>query len=381
MTKLISVEDFRAELRAKRPVDSGVFRATTETPVADENSRKIRFCFSDGSIDRMGDTIDPNGWDLRDFNANPVALWAHDSSQPPIGRASNVTVEGARLMGDIDFISAETYAFSDTIYRMVREKFLNAVSVGFIPLEYSFVENDPDRGWGIDFKRQQLLEISVCPVPANPNALADARAKGIDTRPLIEMYERLLASDGKTILPREELERLRKASKEPAMTKPPPRSDEPNDDEPKGKCGRAKDVACGMSDPSECSVHGKTKDVEPDETDPNDKKALRKLLRLLRVKDAADGDPDDVPLAHEDAIRMAHKCLRTSKAFLTEGLIHHNKAVDLLGDVVDAIDAAPDDDKKPVDDAEDEPSDDDDAATAKAKQKRRAAKLLAKYKI
>lgn len=169
------------------------------------------------------------------------------------------------------------------------------------------------------------------------------------------------------------------------MTKLRLRSDDkPDDDEPtKGKCGRAKDAACGMSEPSECSVHGKTKEADPDETDPNDEKALRRLLRFLRVKDAADGDPDDVPLAHEDSIRMAHKCLRTSKAFLTEGLIHHNKAVDLLGDVVDAIDDAPadDDDKRPVDDAEDEPSDDDDAATAKAKQKRRAAKLMAKYKI
>jgi HK97 family phage prohead protease len=338
---LITVDQLRFELKAGRRPGGGVFRIATEDPVADKGSRKIRFCFSDGSVDRMGDTIDPNGWDIRDFNANPVALWAHDSSQPPIGRAGNVVVEGARLMGDIDFIPPETYAFSETIYQMILGKFLNAVSVGFIPLEYSFVENDPDRGWGIDFKRQQLLEISVCPVPANPNALADARAKGIDTRPLIEVYERLLAGDGKAIIPREELIRLREAAKEPKMTKIRLRSDDPTDDPTKTTCGRAKGSACGMTDPSECAVHGKAR-TDDDPVDPDDEKALvralRRILGLRRTDDDGGPEGDDPPIAHEDAIRMAHKCLRTSKAFLTEGMVHHAKAVDLLGDVVDALD-------------------------------------------
>jgi HK97 family phage prohead protease len=129
----------------------------------------------------MGDTISAAGWDISDFMRNPVALWAHDSSAPPIGRASNVRVEGGRLMGDIEFASASVYEFADTIYRLALGKFINAVSVGFLPIRYQFVDNDPDRGFGIDFLEQTLLEISVCPVPANPNALAEARAKGIDT--------------------------------------------------------------------------------------------------------------------------------------------------------------------------------------------------------
>jgi len=352
---LITIDQFRKEVREGRKPSAGVFRVSTEAPLDVEGAaRTKRFCFSDNAIDRMGDTIDADGWELADFNRNPVALWAHDSSQPPIGRASNVVVEGNRLMGDIEFASPETYAFADTIFRLLVDKFLNAVSVGFIPLEYSFVDNDPDRGFGIDFKRQTLLEISVCPVPANPNALANARAKGIDTRPLIEMYERLLASDEQTIIPRAELERLRKAAKEPPMaTKPKPtlRADDSDDDEnkPKGKCGRGKDAACGMTDPEECSIHGKTRAEEP--VDPDDEKALRRALRrLLRAADPDDAkDPDDAPIAHEDAIRMAHKCLRTSKAFLTEGMLHHAKAVDLLSGVVDALDEG-DPEQNPPDD-------------------------------
>ena len=100
---------------------------------------------------------------------------AHDSSSPPIGRASHILVEGERLMGDIEFAAPETYEFADTIYRLVQEKFINAVSVGFMPIEWSWSE-DKSRPGGIDFERCELLEISVVPIPANANALIEARA-------------------------------------------------------------------------------------------------------------------------------------------------------------------------------------------------------------
>ena len=224
MTVLMSADQFRGELRAKRKPVGGVYRVSVAQPLPVAGAeRTLRFCFSDGSVDRMNDTIAAAGWDLTDFSANPVALWAHDSSAPPIGGARNVGVEGDRLLGDIEFAPPETYAFADTIYRLVLGKFLRAVSVGFLPTRYAFVENDPERGFGIDFLEQALLEISVCPVPANPNALQEARRKGIDTRPLVEWAERTLDGDGKATLPRAELERLRRAAKEPTMTRPTPR--------------------------------------------------------------------------------------------------------------------------------------------------------------
>jgi HK97 family phage prohead protease len=168
MTVLMSADQFRGELRAKRTPAGGVYRVSVAQPLpVDGAERTLRFCFSDDSVDRMGDTIAAAGWDIADFMANPVALWAHDSSAPPIGGARNVGVEGNRLLGDIEFAPPETYAFADTIYRLLLGKFLRAVSVGFLPTRYAFVDNDPDRGFGIDFLEQALLEISVCPVPAN----------------------------------------------------------------------------------------------------------------------------------------------------------------------------------------------------------------------
>jgi HK97 family phage prohead protease len=184
MTQFVPQLDFHRLARAGQARGRAVLRVSTIKPrVFNDGSRRIRFCFSDNSVDRYGDTVNSAGWELANFRTNPVALWAHQSDEPPIGRASNVGLEGNRLMGDITFADANTYAFADTIYRLYVGGFLNAVSVGFLPIEYSFVENDPDRGWGIDFQRQELLEISPCPIPANANALlAEAKSLGLGPR-------------------------------------------------------------------------------------------------------------------------------------------------------------------------------------------------------
>ena len=62
---------------------------------------------------------------------------------------------------------------------MVKGGFVNSVSVGFQPIEWTLAK-DKARPGGIDFKKQKLLEISVVPIPANENAIALARAAGID---------------------------------------------------------------------------------------------------------------------------------------------------------------------------------------------------------
>jgi HK97 family phage prohead protease len=176
--KFLAPDEFRDRLRKRENVSAyGVRSDVISTPrsIGDAKDRTIRFCFSDSSIDRMGDTIAVAGWELANFRANPTALWAHDSSQPPIGRAENVGVVGDRLMGNVTFAPAETNAFADSIYKMILGKFIRACSVGFRPLEFSF-SKDPKRPYGIDFKRQELLEISICAVPANASALTTGKS-------------------------------------------------------------------------------------------------------------------------------------------------------------------------------------------------------------
>jgi HK97 family phage prohead protease len=213
--KLLTIDEFRAAAKdGGRPEGTVLRLAVAEPETAADDSRKVRFVFSDGTIDHAGDSIDPAGWQTATYLKNPVALWAHDSSSPPIGRSSNVGAFGGKLMGDIEFMTADISAFADSIYRMVAAGFIKAVSVGFIPLKWVFV-SDKDRPFGIDFTKQELLEISVCPVPCNPNALQEAKSLGIDTGPLREWASKVLDEGGHILIPRNVLEETFRQAKTP----------------------------------------------------------------------------------------------------------------------------------------------------------------------
>lgn len=150
-------------------------------PVATSDARTFSFVFSDESVDRYGDVIKSAGWDLRNFNANPIALFGHDAEtvENVIGRAKNVRVEAQKLVGDIEFMDGAINANAEVVRQMVAGGFLKTVSVGFAPIDYAPTK-DKSRPGGLDFTRSELLEISVVPIPANPNALVQARAAGID---------------------------------------------------------------------------------------------------------------------------------------------------------------------------------------------------------
>jgi HK97 family phage prohead protease len=352
--RLLTQADFHAALKLNLPSFSkesvGVFRVSVEEPKAlGDDTRKLRFCFSDGSVDRMKDTISPQGWDTHAFMQNPVALFAHDSSSPPVGRASNVMVENDRLMGDIEFASADVYPFADTIYRLLTNKFLRAVSVGFLPTDYEWSKDD-DREWGIDFKQQELLEISVVPVPANANALGEARAKGIDTRPLALWAERILDSGDSIIVPRKELNRLRTLAKEPPLAKPPRRDGMSETDpsgggvmvesetSPVGNCGRGPDEECGMKDPAECSIHGGGVGAGSDEDKAMQQNKL--VTEIVRRELAAaikalkeDGGPDK-PEGTGDEMSEAFGHLKAAGVFHKLAMGSHSKALAIVEGLV-----------------------------------------------
>ncbi len=130
-------------------------------------------------IDRMDDTINQEGWALKNFKKNPVILFGHNSNLPPIGKALKVWVQGkgkkAQLMFRVQFDLQDKFAAE--IFRKVKDGFMNTVSVGFIPLEWEQVESDNFFG-GHKFLKQELLELSFVPIPANPEALVSLRKLG-----------------------------------------------------------------------------------------------------------------------------------------------------------------------------------------------------------
>src|SRR4051812_44610841 len=76
--------------------------AVTETETGE---RFLDVVASDESTDRYGDVIVAAGWNLSNFQRNPVALWAHDHGAP-IGTVENIRIDGRRLLGRMHFAAA-----------------------------------------------------------------------------------------------------------------------------------------------------------------------------------------------------------------------------------------------------------------------------------
>jgi HK97 family phage prohead protease len=138
-----------------------------------QGDRVRRFCISTGSVDRDNDTIAVGGWKMDNYRKNPVVLWAHDYSALPVGKALSVNVEGDKLVSVMEFADHD---MANTVMRLVDGGFLRATSVGFRPMKYAL--NEERRGF--DFMEQELLEFSIVPVPANAEALIEARSAGVD---------------------------------------------------------------------------------------------------------------------------------------------------------------------------------------------------------
>jgi HK97 family phage prohead protease len=158
--------------------------ATVDVENAEE--RSVRFVASDETVDRYGDVIMADGWQLAQFRKNPVFLWMH-SHAAPIGTVPDVKVEGTQLIARAKFAPTGVSELADSLWAMVKSKVLRAVSVGFTvesEKDYEPIRDDSDHITGFRYLRQELLELSLVSVPANPNALALARSLKI-SEPLI----------------------------------------------------------------------------------------------------------------------------------------------------------------------------------------------------
>jgi HK97 family phage prohead protease len=138
----------------------------------------VSFIASTCQPDRYGDTIDQTGWVTDAYEENPVLLWAHSYETPPVGKVGALVKgkDDLRCKG-IEWTPDDVHEFGAQVGRMVKAGFLNTVSVGFLPLQWE-ERRDPETGsfLGYHFRRQELLEVSVVPVPANPGALVQSRA-------------------------------------------------------------------------------------------------------------------------------------------------------------------------------------------------------------
>lgn len=138
----------------------------------------LDFVLSDATVDRYGDTIDPNGWVLDTFFKNPIALFNH-SSNFPIGKWSNLRVEDNALRGNLTMAPKGASERIDELRALIDAGILRAVSVGFMPLDSRARKDAHGYYIGEEYVKQELVETSLVSIPANPNAVLAAKGMNI----------------------------------------------------------------------------------------------------------------------------------------------------------------------------------------------------------
>jgi len=177
----------------------GLVRAIPE----DKESRTVTFVISDESRDRHRSIIPLESWELKNFIATPIAGWSHEvygkglfTKPDPdnfIGRWDNIRVDEGALVGDLTFEDKETNPLAEKLLRKVRNGTLNAVSVGFLPGDGHYGEEDDLEQKGAEnetyyYDSAELVEVSLVGIPSNKNA----RKKALENGDIPELIEELI---------------------------------------------------------------------------------------------------------------------------------------------------------------------------------------------
>lgn len=187
-TKRVPFEIFKSIVAAGEtmPDDTIVVRSgpSIMQPVGGE--RRLLWCISTSAVDRMGDVIEVDGWDLRNYEAGGSVLWAHDPTVLPVAKPVKTYTQGGKLWSVAEYPHRDVSEFADTVYKLALGGYLRGASIGMRPIEYMIDEGrrSAEFQFPMRFKRQELLEWSHTPIPANPEALLSAKSYGIDIAPL-----------------------------------------------------------------------------------------------------------------------------------------------------------------------------------------------------
>ena len=129
---------------------------------------------------RQPPELDFDGLSTENYTRNPVVMWAHDvlgrspSGGLPIGRTLRLHKQrGGKLIVDFEFLSDDPFA--GRVRNAWDRGFLRAASISWLPLA-----GGPTRDGQWRDERSDLLEWSIVPVPADPDALRQAHRRMLD---------------------------------------------------------------------------------------------------------------------------------------------------------------------------------------------------------
>lgn len=135
-----------------------------------KDERAIIHYISTNDLDRTKDIMNPAGMNASDFLKARTVFFNHNYNQP-IAKNTELIVESNGVKAKTVFSETK---FADDVYKWHTEGIVNTWSIGFTA-DPKDITIDPDKGvW--TYNKWNLLEYSSAPLPANPNALDQAKA-------------------------------------------------------------------------------------------------------------------------------------------------------------------------------------------------------------
>ena len=170
------------------PIGTSALKYLLSTVTATPNETGLPSCtISTIGADRDMDHVIPEGMDATNFLRAPVLMWSHGGSDRyaalPIGTVTALNVTpGAGITAEWRWLEGDPMA--DRVRNAWDQGVVRGTSIGFRPKRMT-----PNAAGGVDHEEWELLELSVCPIPANPEAVRTLKAMGLMDEPEVKAVE------------------------------------------------------------------------------------------------------------------------------------------------------------------------------------------------
>lgn len=133
-------------------------------------------------VDRDQEIVNIDGMDIEPYKNNPVLLWNHNWSEVR-GKVISLNKDGNGLYvkAEMQRLTGKEADFENVLYGNVK-----SFSIGFIPLEYQYLDN------AVEITQSEMIELSIAPVQSNRSALfqvVGTKSLDIDKAGLIQLLE------------------------------------------------------------------------------------------------------------------------------------------------------------------------------------------------
>ena len=137
-----------------------------ETKEVDSEQRVITGIATTPRVDSYNDIVEPEGVQYR----GPVNLYLYHDTRLPVGNVEfgKATKAGIPFTAKLPDVVEEGTVRErvNEAWHSLKYKLLQAVSIGFKPVDYAYIEDSS----GVHYRQWEMLELSLVGVPANPDA-------------------------------------------------------------------------------------------------------------------------------------------------------------------------------------------------------------------